>query len=148
MTILKSKYETHVLPHLDKISEMCLTMTERQIAKVLGVSYASFNNYKSKHLELLEHLKKGRLELALELKSILIQKAKGFQYEDKKIILDANGNVDHEEKYIRTIPPDLSSIHLLLKNIDQDWRNDDFETMRLKKRQVDIAQQKADDQTW
>ena len=145
---MKSKYETHVLPYLDKISEMCLTMTERQIAKVLGISYAAFNNYKAQHLELLEHLKKGRLELALELKSILIQKAKGFQYEDKKIILDANGNVDHEERYILTIPPDLASIHLLLKNIDPDWRNDDAVTVKIKQDQVKISQQKADNAEW
>ena len=31
---------------------------------------------------------------------------------------------------------------------DPDWRNDDFQTMELKKKQVDIAQQKADDANW
>ena len=77
-------------------------------------------------------------------------KALGFHYDETKTTQRKAGNQTQVtvEKYDRYSPPDIGAIHLLLKNNDPDWRNDDFETMQLKKKQVDIAQQKADDQTW
>ena len=40
------------------------------------------------------------------------------------------------------------AIHLLLKNLDDDWRNDDKPTYELKKKQTEIMQQKADQAEW
>lgn len=37
----KSKYDTHIKPHLNWIEQMCQTMTEEQIAKSLGVSVST-----------------------------------------------------------------------------------------------------------
>ena len=44
--------------------------------------------------------------------------------------------------------PDTGAIHLLLKNIDPNWRNDDATTLELKKRQTEIAEKKADAAEW
>ena len=84
------------------------------------------------------------------LKSALKKKAKGFYYkETKRTIRDVDGTKTQVvEEYEKYAPPDTGAIHLLLKNIDPNWRNDDKETMELKKRQVDIAEKKAEDANW
>ena len=144
---MKEKYSTHIQPYLNKIKEMCLTMTEEQIAKALGVGASTWARYKNEHKELREALKKGRLDLCLELKSVLIQKAKGMQYTERKQIIKDN-KVVAEEVYTRTCPPDVAALHLLLKNYDTDWRNDDAATMELKRRTVETAEKKAEEAGW
>ena len=52
------------------------------------------------------------------------------------------------EEYEKYAPPDTGAIHLLLKNIDPNWKNDDDRTYELKKKQVEIAEKKADDTNW
>lgn len=146
----KSKWEALILPHLDEIPNMCLEMTQGQIADALGISRSMWDNYKVMHPELKEALSKGKEKLVQELKDALRKKALGFRYDETKTTQRKAGNQTQVtiEKYDRYSPPDIGAIHLLLKNNDPEWRNDDFETMELKKKQVDIAQQKADEQTW
>lgn len=146
----KSKWEALILPRLEEIPEMSTTMTQGQIADALGISRSMWDNYKVMHPELAEALKRGKEKLVQELKNTLKMKALGFHYDETKTTQRKAGNQTQVtiEKYDRYSPPDIGAIHLLLKNNDPDWRNDDFETMQLKKKQVDIAQQKADDQTW
>ena len=145
-----NKWETNIRPNLAKIPEMAVTMTQGQIAEALGVSRSSWDNYKAEHPELVAALDKGKEKLVQELKDALRQKALGFRYDETKTTqrkTDGQTQVTIE-KYDRYSPPDIGAIHLLLKNNDPEWRNDDYETMKLKQKQVEIAQQKADDQTW
>ena len=47
-----SKYESHIKANLDKIQKMLNDgATEKQVAQSLGVSYASWNHYKTKFEE-------------------------------------------------------------------------------------------------
>lgn len=57
----KSKYETNVQPRLREIEAWCRDgVTERDMAHNLRVSYASFQNYKKSHLDLLGVLTRTR----------------------------------------------------------------------------------------
>ena len=148
----KNKYETHVLPHLKEIPKWYETMTEGQIAAKLGVSSSSFENYKNAHHELMECLRHGKEILIDELKSTLKKKALGYDYPEikEKSELDENGDMVVVERTvtIKHVVPDLGSIHLLLKNLDDDWHNDDKATMDLKREQMDLAKQKAEADAW
>lgn len=146
----KDKWTANILPNLEKIPEMAVTMTQGQIADALGVSRSSWDNYKAAHPELAAALDKGREKLVQSLKDALREKALGFHYDETKTTQKKVGSNTQVtiEKYNRYSPPDIGAIHLLLKNNDPEWRNDDFETLQLKKKQVDIAQQKADDSGW
>lgn len=153
----KNKYETHVKPYLADITRWYQDMTERQIAKKLGISVASFENYKIKYPELKECLKTGKETLVDDLKDSLRKKAKGFHYKETKrtyiLIKDENGveqisgeiKVEEAEKYAA---PDTGAIHLLLKNLDEDWHNDDQATLKLKQEQLELAKQKAENADW
>lgn len=142
-----NKYYTHVEPYLAKVSEMALTMTEQQIAETLGVGYSSFRGYKKQYQALTDALKKGRRELVIELRSTLIKKAKGFNYEEKKIIKEG-GAVVREEIYTKASTPDVAALNLLLKNYDKEnWANDP-QALELRKKEIELQQQKIDSSEW
>ena len=147
-----SKYKTVILPNLAKISDMYQTMTETEIAQELGISRATWTDYKATHEELREALQRGRAKICSRVKAAMLAAAEGDELVDVREIreLDGNGNmiVTKIEKVTRKAKKDVVAQHLLLKNYDETWRNDDFETMELKKKQVDIAQQKADASEW
>lgn len=146
----KSRYETHVKPHLSEIQEWYELLTEGQIAKKLGISIATFENYKKKYPELLEMLQKGKQHLIEELKSSLKKKAMGFTYKEKKTTVrdECGQKIRIIEEFERYAQPDTGAIHLLLKNLDDEWHNDDQATIDMKKKQLEIAQQKADEENW
>jgi predicted transcriptional regulator len=146
----RSKYETHVKPRLHEIPKLYETMTEAQIAKELGVSVSAFENYKLQYPELVTALRDSKKELIEELKATLKKKAKGYFYEEEKIVQRKEGKqtfvvVEKTKKYAH---PDTGAIHLLLKNLDPEWHNDDKKTMDLKKEQLEIAREKAEANQW
>lgn len=146
----KGRYESYVLPHLDEIREWYNTLSEKDIAKRLGVSVSTFEKYKREHPELADTLKDGRQELVSTLKQSLKKKAVGFEYtETKRTIREIAGKkIVTIEEYTRYSPPDTGAIHLLLKNLDESWRNDDKATMDLKREKIELDKQKAEDERW
>lgn len=147
----KDKYTTNILPYLADIPTMYDTMTEEQIAKALGVSRASFENYKKAHPELRAVLFSAKKKLVSDLKETLKMKAKGYRYTEKKKTVKTMGGQEVssvEETFERYAQPDLGAIHLLLKNYDEEWHNDDTQTLAIKQKQVDIAEKKASESDW
>lgn len=151
----KSKYDSHVKPHLDKITKWTEDLTDEQIAARLKISRKSFIEYKKQHPELVEALEKGKKRLVVELKNTLKKKAKGFYYEEVKTVKIHNPDSEAEPEWIEKVEinrkyaqPDTGAAHLLLKNLDPTWRNDDAETMKLKKQQVEIQKQKLEQDNW
>lgn len=147
----KGRYETHVQPYLNQIQEWSQDLDEKQIAvERLGIAVSTFEKYKREHPELKEVLKKGRQQLVADLKASLKKKAKGFTYEETKTTIREEGNkrVQIIEKYKKYAPPDTGAIHLLLKNLDPEWTNDDKTTVDLKREQLELAKQKAENDNW
>lgn len=137
-------------PFLGKIKEWIVFENEADIAKKLGVAQRSFERYKAEHPELVEVLNAGRQDLVTELKATLKKKAQGFYYTETKTQIREEG-----KKKVRTVeevkhysPPDLGAIHLLLKNLDPTWRNDDQTTIDLKKEKMQLEKEKADNNSW
>lgn len=143
----KNKYYTHIKPYLKDIPEMLQTMTEEQVAKKLGVAYSSWNKYKLEFTELLEVIKKGNANLVSELKSVLKKRAKGFQYEERKVIKE-HGVIVREEIHIKSALPDVASINLLLKNYDKEnWANDP-QAMELRKKELELKEKQVEANLW
>lgn len=146
----KSKYETHVKPNLEQIKEWYLELDEKQIAEKLGIAVSSWDNYKNRYPELRNALKDAKQGLVRELKASLKKKAKGFYYEETKTYIKEEGgkSIKVVEKYKKYAQPDTGALHLLLKNLDPSWTNDDKTTIELKKRQLDLTQQKIEQNEW
>lgn len=142
-----NKYQTHVKPYLEDIKKWCQTMTEKQIARRLGVAYSSWCLYKNDYPELSETIKKGRQNLVTDLKSTLIEKAKGFQYTEKKVIKQ-DGVVVREEIYTKSSLPDVAAINLLLKNYDaENWSNDPA-VLELRKKELELKEKQFENNEW
>lgn len=127
------------------IREWTRIMTEEQIALSCGISYSSFQNFKKKYKELEDELVKGKMLLCQDLKSALIKKAKGYEYEETTTqVIEKDGKKTKEiKKVIKHIPPDTGAIHLLLKNNDSTWHNDDSIVLELKKQELELKKQLA-----
>lgn len=157
-------------PYLDQIKDWCSTMTERQIAKKLGVAYSTWNQYKIDFPELTEILKKGRTDLVTELRSTLIKKAKGYSYTETKVVteevkwpkemyeelLDAGFTADQiaKSKLVRTevskkeMAPDVAALNLALKNYDKDnWANDP-QTLEIRKKELELREKQIENSAW
>lgn len=143
----KDKYGSHVKPYLGDITKWCGTMTEKQMAEKLGIAYSSWCKYKNDHMELSEAIKKGRQNLVAELKSTLIERAKGFQYKEKKVVKE-HGEITREEIYTKSALPDVASINLLLKNYDsENWANDP-QVIELRKKELELRERQIDINEW
>lgn len=102
-------------------------LTNEQIAKNIGVSRSTLNNWMTKHLDILGALKKGREPVIRNLENSLIKKAKGFEYEETTteiIKMDDGSTRQKVIKHKRYSPPDSSAAMFLLKNYRPDkYRN-------------------------
>lgn len=151
----KSKYEELVIPHLKDITKWTEDLTDAEIAERLNISRRTFATYKKEHPELREAIEKGKKVLVQQLKDTLKKKAKGFYYEEVKTVKIHNPDADADQEWIERIEvnrkyaqPDTGAAHLLLKNLDPTWHNDDRETMDIKKKQVELQKQKLEQDNW
>lgn len=143
----KNKYFTHVQPRLQEITEWAATMTDEDIAKALGVGRSTFFKYKAEKKDLQDALKNGRVQLIADLKSTLIKKARGFHYQEKKIIIE-NGVIIREEIYEKFAQPDTGAAHLLLKNYDKDNWSNDPKAQELKERELELKEKHLESESW
>lgn len=144
----KPKYETYVKPHFGDIEKWLNNgASEEQVAVALGISYASFNNYKRDFPELRELCEKPRVPVVLELRSALIKRALGMKVKKVKKYTktDEDGNeVEYTEAIMDELPPDVAAINLALKNLDrQNWANDP-QALEIKKAELELKKMMAE----
>lgn len=154
----RDKYESHVEPKFKEIAELLSSdekITEAEIAKkVCGVGITSWEKYKNEHPELRELINKARAKQKdakiKKYKSLIEKLAEGFHYtEEKKVIRMVDGvRTQVLEEYKKYSPPNLGALHLLLKNLDETWRNDDQVTIDLKREKIALEKMKAEMNEW
>ena len=147
----KGKYETHVLPFFDKIEKLLNEgASERQVAESLGVSYASFNNYKAQYEELDELCRKPRTKLVKDLRSALVKRALGYNYEVKKVYIDEDekGNKKkHTEIFTKHAMPDVTAIFGALNIYDDEYVKDK-KAHELKEQELELRKMLAENKAW
>ena len=85
--------------------------------------------------------------MVIELKSVLIKRAKGFFFEEKKI----TENPDGTQKIVTTkkyMPPDVASINLLLKNYDKENWSNDPQSLDLKRKELELREKQIENNSW
>lgn len=122
----KSKWETHVQPHLEKIKEWSAEMTETDIWKRLAISAPTWEKCKREHPELRQALL-GKQKLIGDVRNALLKRALGFEYEETKKSIrkdDQGRDVVYTEITKRYSPPDVGACNSILQNIDPTWYRD------------------------
>ena len=144
-------YKTHVEPFLGQIPEWYKTMTVRQIAAKLGISKTTLYKYAKQHKELEAALSNGKDSLVDDLKNSIRRRALGYDYEEtttKRTVSEKNGVEVVTTTVKKHQPPDLGSIHLLLKNLDPDWHDADKATLELRRREIEVKEKRAEADAW
>lgn len=154
----RNLYETNIKPNFDKIDEMLNDgASEKQVAEALGVSYASWNNYKQKFEEFDALCRKPRTKLIEDLRSALVKRALGFSYEEKeqyiKQEIDPETKQPTGSKYMHTkivtkqALPDTTAIFGALNIYDPEYVKDK-KNYDLKKQELELRREIAENKEW
>lgn len=151
----KSKYETCVKPYLEDINKKVREgITESEIAKALGISVATLNNYKSDHEELRLALSQNKgADVLQELVNDGVKAAKGYWVTETTTTYgtDENGNVvvksvTESKKWIPANPT-LHKFYVLNFGKEQGLVNDPLE-YELKKAKAEFEEEQAKLKNW
>lgn len=108
--------------------------TEKSIAKQMGIQYSTLRKWKEESPAIAEALRAGTEDLAMQIASSMVKKAKGYDYTEKEIILKGksvkngtgieDGKVVQQRSITKHSPPDVKAGEFLLKNfLPEKWRD-------------------------
>lgn len=124
-------------------------LTDKQIAKNMGIAYSTFNVWKNKYTVISEALKKGKVVIDKEIENSLVKNAMGFYYEEEKtFIKEVDGKrTMTKEIYKKYARPDTTAIIIWLKNrLPSEW-NDNPTDLGREEQIARIAKLKAQTET-
>lgn len=138
----KSKYDTHIAPHLEQIRTAVKNgATVKEIADALGIAESTLNKYKAEKTELSAAFACGRANIIIDIRAALLKKALGYEYQEKKqyIRKDEKGeNVTYTEITTKHQPPSETAGAMLLRNYDENWLDKDNVTTQLKQQELEL----------
>lgn len=118
----KSKWP-HVEANFDNIKKWCAEgLSEKQIARLLGIGKSTLERYKVEHPELVQVLNDGKQPFIEKLENALAKRALGYDYKETKEYIKNEGGkkVSYVEVTNKHQPPDVKAITILLFNKDKD----------------------------
>ena len=137
-----SRYDAEIKPHLTEIENAVKSgATDKEIADAFGMSVSSIYEYKRKHKEFLNAFVRGRARVVFEIKAALLKKALGFEYQEEKVIArkDKDGeDIVQIEQYKRYCAPSETAAAMLLRNYDENWRDNDKASAEIKKQETEL----------
>ena len=127
-------------------------VTERQIAKNLGIAMSSWSLYKTQYSELTELIKSSRETVVEDLRGALLKRALGFTYEEQKTYIRTDEETGKKTQYTEITKkqalPDVAAINLSLKNYDKEnWANDP-QLLELRKLELEFKKEMAAKEDW
>lgn len=95
--------------------------TDKQVAEIVGVCEKTLNNWKGKHPEFLQALRKSK-QIADDLVAAsLFSRAVGYSHEEEKVFCHEGCIITHDT--IKQYPPDVTAAIFWLKNRQpKQWR--------------------------
>ena len=96
---------------------------DEQIAKNMGISEATLYNYKNKHPEIKEALRKGKEVVDIEVENAMLKRALGYTVRIVEQKIDKFGDIHNCERDVH-VPGDVTAQIFWLKNRRrQQWRD-------------------------
>lgn len=141
------KYQTHVEGRFLEIEKWLRDgLTDRQIAKNLGIAYSTLRVYKDKHSALSALFKNTKVAQVAEVENALFKSAKGYHYQEDQVI-----KIKDEEGFekvevvtvIKFMPANIAAAIFFLTNKDpEQWANNKhmveakWEELRLREQEM------------
>lgn len=104
-------------------------LTDEQIAHNMGICVATLYNWKLKHLEILESLKKGKDVVDIQVENALLKRALGYSYKEvtrEKVLNRETGRYEliPTKEVTKEVVPDTTAQIFWLKNRKpRQWRD-------------------------
>lgn len=137
-----SKYDTEIKPYLEDIQNAVEAgATIEEIATALGIAESTIYKYKKEKKEFSQIFTRGRQKVVFDIKAALLKKALGFKYTETKKVAkkDKDGeNIVMIEDYDRYCVPSETAAAMLLRNYDENWRDQDNNTAKIKQQEADL----------
>lgn len=137
-----TKYDREIKPHIDDIRKAVESgATDQEIATAFGIAQSTLYKYKKEKPEFSAAFARGREKVVIDIKAALLKKALGYEYTEEKAVAkkDKDGEtVVLVETYKKHQPPSETAAAMLLRNYDQDWRDNDSAAARLKEQELDL----------
>lgn len=149
-----AKSKKHIVKdNLDKIIHWKkLGVTDEQIYRQLGIGKSSWYKYINEDTEISEAIKSGSEFFVIELKNELARQAVKHTLETKKQYIKVDQETGHRVQYTeittKEVDGSLGAIHLLLKNIDRENWSNDWQSYELKKQELELRKQIAEDKSF
>lgn len=157
----KDAYETKIKPRFQEIAEWAKKgVTERCMAKMLGVSVSTFEKHKSEKTEFSEILKKNRLAAVDDIENSMYksscgmkvdvikhQKTKHVEYKDGRKVREWEEMTPYTDQVY--VPPNPTAAIYLLKHWGRDrgYTNDPA-SLELKKEELELKKEIAENNNW
>ncbi len=98
-------------------------LTDEQIAKNVGISRETLNQWKNKYSDISDTLKKGKEVVDRKVENALLKRALGYEYTETKTKSEG-GVVTEVTKTIKQVVPDVTAQIFWLKNRKPDkWKD-------------------------
>lgn len=137
-----SRYESEIKPHIEEIRQAVEAgATVEEIATAFNIAVSTLHKYKAEKKELKDAFTRGRARIVFQIKAALLKKALGFEYEEEKKVgrKDKDGeNIILVEKYKRYSVPSETAAAMLLRNYDENWRDNDKASAEIRKQEADL----------
>ncbi len=141
-------YAEKVKPYLKDIKKWVESgATNEEVATALGINKSTLCKYKNQHKELKDAFTRGREMVICDIKAALLKKALGFHYEETKTYIkeDKNGEPQtYTERSKRYCVPSETAAAMLLRNYDENFRDGDAVTTKLKKQEQELRKKIAE----
>lgn len=149
----KDAYETKIKPRFDEIRDWLINgASDDNIIHNLGIHKDTFYKYIKEKTEFSDLIKNGRIAIVAQLRSALIKKAMGFEYQESKIIEredpDTGEKIRTVETYTKKSLPDVAALNLALKNYDPDRWSNDPQGDKIKREELELKKQKLEKDDW
>lgn len=149
----KDAYETKIKPRFDEIRDWLINgASDDNIIHNLGIHKDTFYKYIKEKTEFSDLIKNGRIAIVAQLRSTLIKKAMGFEYQESKIIEredpDTGEKIRTVETYNKKSLPDVAALNLALKNYDPDRWSNDPQGDKIKREELELKKQKLEKDEW
>jgi transcriptional regulator with XRE-family HTH domain len=117
-----SRYHDFYLPIIAELAAG-KGFTDKELAKKLGVTERTINNWKEKYPDFFQSLKKGKNETDDKVENALLGNALGYEYEEKEYIV-IEGVEKLKTRKIKHMKPDTTAQIFWLKNRRKKrWRD-------------------------
>ena len=111
--------------YADKAFKLCLMgATDAKLAEFFEVNEDTINEWKKRHPEFSESLKRGKDDADAVIAASLYHRAKGYSHKAVKIFADPKSGAEQIVEYVEQYPPDTTAAIFWLKNRQRaNWRD-------------------------